>query len=87
MVRTRFSRRGVLQILGATAVSLGAVAPRRLFGQGAKVSKDEAKYQNLPKDSQMCAVCANFVAPNSCQRVNGEISPQGWCTLFTPKPG
>ncbi len=87
MVRPGVSRRTVLQTLGATAVSLLALAPRPLVGQAAKVSKDEAKYQNLPKDGQMCAVCAHFIAPNSCQRVNGEITPQGWCTLFTPKPG
>ncbi len=87
MVRPRFSRRSVLLILGATAVSPVAFAPRHLFGQAAKISKEEAKYQNLPKESQMCAVCAHFIAPSSCQRVNGEISPLGWCTLFAPKQG
>lgn len=53
---------------------------------GKKLSKMQAKYQDKPKGKQECAVCANFVAPNACNLVEGKISPSGWCTLFTPKP-
>lgn len=54
--------------------------------QGHKISKAQVKYQNQPKGKQHCAVCANFIAPDSCRLVEGKIDPNGWCTLFSPKP-
>ncbi|MEO8332377.1 MAG: hypothetical protein ABI479_08075 [Gallionella sp.] len=53
--------------------------------EGKKVSKAQAKYQGKPNNKKHCAVCNNFIAPNACKRVEGKISPNGWCTLFTPK--
>lgn len=61
-------------------------APQADGAKGKKVSKAQAKYQDKPKDKQQCAVCSNFVAPNSCNLVEGKISPNGWCSLFTQKP-
>ncbi|MDD5328923.1 MAG: hypothetical protein PHX38_02885 [Sulfuricella sp.] len=63
-----------------------AAAPKAGGGKVKKVSKAQAKYQEKPKGQQQCAVCNNFVPPNSCNLVEGKISPSGWCTLFTPKP-
>ena len=54
--------------------------------QSHKISKAQVKYQNKPKGKQHCAVCVNFIAPHSCRLVEGKINPNGWCTLFSPKP-
>ena len=47
-----------------------------------KMSQGEAKYQDSPKDVHMCVTCAFFEAPNSCDVVEGDISPAGWCQAF-----
>jgi hypothetical protein len=47
-----------------------------------KMSKQEAKYQDNPKDVRMCATCTLFVPPHSCKVVEGDISPYGWCKAF-----
>lgn len=50
----------------------------------AKMSQEGAQYQTEPLDGRKCANCANFIAEsNSCKVVEGEISPEGWCILWT----
>jgi hypothetical protein len=60
------------------------------FGAGlataqAKVAPNTVSYQDKPHDTQRCDACSNFQPPNACNLVKGEISPQGWCSLFTKK--
>ena len=50
-----------------------------------KTSKQAAQYQDSPKGDQKCADCRFFIEGGSCQLVEGEISPNGWCMLFRPK--
>ncbi len=50
-----------------------------------KVSKTEAKYQDQPKDGHSCAMCQFFHPPKTCQQVDGDISPSGWCMLWQQK--
>jgi len=52
----------------------------------AKVPQNAVSYQDKPKDTQRCDGGKNFQSPNACKMVEGEISPQGWCYLFTKKP-
>lgn len=52
----------------------------------AKLAQTAVKYQTDPKDGKQCDGCAQFVAPNSCKLVDGEISPTGWCLLWVKKP-
>lgn len=48
-----------------------------------KVSQASVQYQTQPKGDQKCANCTHFIAEsNTCQRVEGDISPDGWCTLW-----
>jgi hypothetical protein len=47
-----------------------------------KMSKQEAEYQDKPKDIRMCATCTLYVRPHSCKVVEGDISPSGWCKAF-----
>lgn len=50
-----------------------------------KEAKAEAHYQDRPNKTRHCARCRNFVAPQSCTKVAGKISPQGWCEYFAAK--
>jgi len=53
----------------------------------AKVAQRAAQYQPTPKAGLSCAGCNSFVAPNQCKLVAGEISPSGWCHLWTKNEG
>lgn len=51
-----------------------------------KVAQTTVQYQAQPKDGQKCADCLHFVAEsNTCKLVEGQISPEGWCTLWAKK--
>ena len=52
----------------------------------AKVSQASVQYQNQPKGEQKCGGCLHFIAgSNSCKLVEGQISPDGWCTMWAQK--
>ncbi len=51
-----------------------------------KVSQASVQYQTQPKGEQKCADCLQFIAEsNTCKVVDGQISPDGWCTLWAKK--
>ena len=78
------NRRKVLVSLIGSA-PLAALA---LSGQAvAKVAQRAAQYQPTPKAGLSCAGCNSFLAPSECKLVAGEISPSGWCHLWTKKEG
>lgn len=55
---------------------------------GAKMSKEQVQYQEQPKGDQKCSTCNNFIAEsNTCKLVEGQINPNGWCTLWVLKQG
>ena len=81
----RISRRVVLT---GTALALGAAAGATVVTEPTaqeKISQADAKYQGTPKSDQHCDGCVNFQPPSACKFVQGDISPSGWCQLFTPK--
>jgi hypothetical protein len=55
-------------------------------------SRDTLKYQSTPKGNQKCSGCSLFVpaksatANGTCKVISGPISPNGWCTAFSPRP-
>src|SRR5271163_5196594 len=71
-------RRGVLRTAIAAAWLAFGAGPRALADEK-KMSKQQAEYQDSPKDIRMCATCTLFEPPKSCKVVEGEISPNGWC--------
>jgi hypothetical protein len=81
----KFNRRRVLISL----ISSAPLAAVWLEGAkaAAKVAQRVAQYQPTPKGGQACAGCNSFVAPNHCKVVAGEVSPSGWCRLWTKKEG
>lgn len=51
-----------------------------------KVSQTSVQYQNQPKGELKCSGCMNFIAEsNTCKLVDGQISPNGWCSLWNKK--
>jgi hypothetical protein len=74
--------------LSGAALALGTAAIAGAVSRAAaqqKISQPDAKYQGTPKGDQHCAGCVNFQPPSACKFVQGDISPSGWCQLFTPK--
>jgi High potential iron-sulfur protein len=81
------SRRQLFTTLAGTAaiaalLSCGAADIARAQS---KTDKKTAKYQDHPNKGQQCANCQFFRPPKSCQLVEGDISPNGWCSYFAKK--
>jgi len=52
----------------------------------AKASQASVQYQSQPKGDQKCDGCLHFIAEsNSCKLVEGQISSDGWCSLWAQK--
>ena len=78
------SRRDFLHVasIGCIAVGLANSAtaePKKKFSQ------QQAHYQPVPKSGQRCQNCALWQSPTSCQVVEGQVSPAGWCILYQAK--
>lgn len=52
----------------------------------AKISKEAATYSQHGMPKSHCGICEYFVAPNTCQKVEGVVSRSGWCKLFRRRP-
>jgi|GEM_PF-547130 len=51
-----------------------------------KAPQTSVQYQSQPKGEQKCSECMHFIAESSsCKLVEGEINPDGWCSLWTKK--
>lgn len=77
---TDISRRNMVAVTVTMAASL---CVSRAGAQTAKISQTQAGYRPRPIDRQSCGVCVHFLSPASCGLVDGDISPQGWCSLFS----
>lgn len=80
------SRRDFLNV---AAIGGGAIIAAGLSGPAAaapkKFTQQQAHYQPVPKSGNRCQSCALWQAPSSCQVVEGQISPAGWCILYQQK--
>jgi hypothetical protein len=74
-------RRLIRAVVGSVAAGLTCVVTSEANARQ-KMSQQEAKYQDSPKNIHMCATCAFFEPPNSCDVVDGEVNPAGWCEVF-----
>jgi anaerobic selenocysteine-containing dehydrogenase len=87
ILKPRLSRRNFLHV--SAAAGSGAILGLSFNGPAAaataKVAKDTVNYQGSPKGQARCSACSYFQAPSSCNFVNGQISPTGWCVLFKAK--
>jgi len=82
------SRRAALRT-GLAAVGAGLVASAMTSKAQAqateKLAQNLVQYQAVPKDGAQCNKCVNWVEPNACTIVAGEIAPAGWCVAYAPK--
>ncbi len=66
----------------APAAGAGSAAP----AASGKVPQASVQYQTQPKGEQKCGRCLHFIAEsNTCKLVDGQISPEGWCSLWAKK--
>jgi hypothetical protein len=75
-------------VLAGTKLALGAAIIAKTgspAGAQPNFSQADAMYQTMPKGKERCDLCSNFVSPNACKLVQVAISPNGWCSLFSPK--
>ena len=83
------SRRAFIKTMGmvAAAASCGraAAAKAQEYKPQAqkKLTQAAARYQGSPKGNESCGTCPYFEFPRSCVVVEGEISPSGWCPIYT----
>lgn len=74
-------------VLAAEAAKKESASPAKPAATPArKVPQASARYQAKPKGDQKCSTCMNFIAAsNTCKLVEGNVSPEGWCTLWVKK--
>lgn len=84
--KSQVSRRDFLHL---TAAGGGAVFAATIAGSARaapkKFSQQQAHYQPVPKSGQRCQSCSLWQPPTSCEQVDGQISPAGWCILYQEK--
>ena len=81
---TSWSRRSALRWLAAVPLGAAMVAGSASTAW-AKAKKKAVRYQDEPKKGRDCAGCRHFQEPNACKLVEGEVSPNGWCTVWSKK--
>ncbi|MBT9612880.1 MAG: hypothetical protein IV108_06395 [Burkholderiales bacterium] len=71
---------------GASSSSSAPTNPPATPAANKKMPQTEVQYQTQPKGDQRCGGCLHFIAEsNTCMLVDGPISPEGWCSLWTKK--
>lgn len=87
------SRRAFIKTVGvvAAAATCGAAAAKAQEykpQEQKKLTQAAARYQGTPKGMESCGTCPYFIFPRSCAVVEGEISVNGWCPIYTTfQPG
>mgnify|MGYP001322852434 CR=1 FL=1 len=76
------SRRQFFQYMAV--LGLGSLYTTPLY---AKTPKETVQYQSTPKNGEKCSECIHFIAEtNECKTVEGDIDPEGWCTIYYKDP-
>ena len=72
------------KVMGAAMKMVSAAILLRISRTQAseKMTRQQAEYQDTPKDIYSCELCSLFEAPKSCKVVEGEVSKDGWCKAF-----
>ena len=77
------TRRTLLQSGAGAAGALSLLGLSVRSANAAKVSKAAVAYQDSPKGDRNCANCRLFAAPGACKQVEGNVSPNGWCRIWS----
>lgn len=81
----KLSRRNLLQ--AAAAAGVMPVVAMTSQPAAAKIAQATVTYQDSPKGENKCGNCNLFVAPDQCKTVDGTVSENGWCKIWTKKVG
>jgi hypothetical protein len=92
----RWSRKSVLVSFlsfpfAAVAAASKAAAAANTPATASKSPQSAVQYQTSPKGTAKCSGCKFFVAgadasaKGQCQVVAGDISPSGWCVVYSAK--
>jgi hypothetical protein len=80
------SKQGASPTTGSPAASPAPDKAPVAATTSTKAPQANVQYQAQPKGDQKCGICVNFIAEsNTCKLVDGQISPEGWCTLWVKK--
>lgn len=80
------SKKGANSTGAAPASSPATSTPSAAPAAAGKVAQASVQYQTQPKGEQKCGRCLHFIAgSNTCMLVAGQISPEGWCSLWAKK--
>ncbi|HZR04048.1 MAG TPA: high-potential iron-sulfur protein [Burkholderiales bacterium] len=78
LARRRFCAFAVACAAPIVSLSAAEAAGRK------KYAKERVGYRDEPYQGRTCATCVLYVGHGECAIVEGAISPQGWCTQWTP---
>jgi hypothetical protein len=67
---------------GALLVALGAPAA---MAAGTKLPGSAVGYRPIPMGKSRCDNCSQWIGPTTCKVVSGQLSPSGWCSLYSQK--
>ena len=76
------TRRSILAHAVASAVGVAALSAPASAQEQPKVPQKAVAYRTTPNGDQKCSNCSLFTKPNACQKVAGDISPDGYCILY-----
>jgi hypothetical protein len=78
------SRRAAVTGLGAAVAGVATARAQTYKPQDQlRLTKQAAHYQDTPYKQESCASCPYFIQPKGCVTVEGDISPTGWCPMYT----
>src|SRR6516162_5992231 len=81
---SRLARRSLLRrFFGAVGASTLFYAVPFSATAVIKISQNAVAYQDHPEGEKRCDKCIQFQPPDACKTVDGTISPNGYCRLFT----
>ncbi len=82
----RISRGEIISLLAGLPLAVTATTAVASAADDSGGTKKQFKYQEKPgPKGQHCSGCALFKPPSSCAVVKGKISPNGYCTAYSPK--
>jgi High potential iron-sulfur protein len=77
--------RTLLGLAGVFALSASADDAKPKPPAGLKKrSRESVGYRDFPYEKRTCAKCMLYVGEGECVIIDGKVSPDGWCTQWTP---
>ncbi len=77
------SRRSVLLHGAICATGIATVFAVNIeSAKAAKLPQRSVGYRDTPNGDRECSNCKFFTAPDACEKVDGKISPKGYCVLW-----